>query len=143
MFYADFKHFKDFGKSITGLKYVPAPYGPVPMMYQVLLGSLIEKRKITISEIYFRGVDSKGEDIIAEQCDAAEEPLLSIFSDAELQTMLFVKKYFSSFTSRKMHSGGLVPEFIVVNLYSLRLIVFQDHVEYAFSCIIDHIDICP
>jgi len=102
MFYADFKHFKDFGKSITGLKYVHAPYGPVPMMYQVLLGSLIEKRKITISEIPFGGVDSRGEDIIAEQCDAAEEPLLSVFSDAELQTILWVKNYFLPFTSRKI-----------------------------------------
>lgn len=102
MFYADFKHFKDFGKSITGLKYVHAPYGPVPLMYTVLLGSLIEKRKITVKEIVYGGTDARGDDIIAEQYDAAGSPQLSVFSDSELHTILTVKSHFSSFSSRRI-----------------------------------------
>jgi len=105
MFYADFKHLKDFGKSITGPKYNHAPFGPVPLMYTVLIGSLIEKRKISVKEIPYSGTDARGDDIVAEQYDAAEScPQLSIFSDSELQTILSVKSFFSSFSSRKITS---------------------------------------
>ena len=104
MFYADFKHFRDHGRSITGLKYIHARYGPVPLMYTVLLGSLIEKRKITVQEISYGEADTGGDDIIAEQYDAAEKPQLSVFSDSELHTILSVKSHFSTFSSRKITS---------------------------------------
>ncbi|MGV8119349.1 MAG: Panacea domain-containing protein [Candidatus Xenobiia bacterium LiM19] len=102
MFYADFKHFKDFGKSITGLKYNHAPFGPVPLMYTVLINSLIEKRKISVKEIPYGSTDTRGDDIVAEQYDAPESPQLSVFTDSELQAILSVKSFFSSFSSRKI-----------------------------------------
>lgn len=46
LFYTDFKHYKDYGTSITGTKYAALPYGPVPDQYKVLINTLKEKKII-------------------------------------------------------------------------------------------------
>ena len=43
MFYADFAHFKFFGKSISGCSYAAIPMGPVINNYSFILGLMEEK----------------------------------------------------------------------------------------------------
>jgi len=40
LFYADFTFFRDFGVSISGIKYRAIPYGPVPNMYETIFENL-------------------------------------------------------------------------------------------------------
>lgn len=101
MFYADFKHFKSFSKSITGLQYKRFPYGPVPEAYELLTGALIKRRKIMVQEISC-GSDPDGVEMLGDQYTASIEPNLSVFDDQELETMLSVKKFFAGFGSKKI-----------------------------------------
>ncbi|MDP3431888.1 MAG: DUF4065 domain-containing protein [Bacteroidota bacterium] len=51
LFYADFLHFKNSGRSITGLKYVAIDYGPVPDHYGSLYEMLTEENTVSINGI--------------------------------------------------------------------------------------------
>lgn len=42
LFYTDFAHFRKIGQSITGLRYNAIQYGPVPLNYDILFGSLAD-----------------------------------------------------------------------------------------------------
>ena len=50
LFYCDFKFFKMFGTSITGMAYAHLPYGPCPEKYHTIYGVLIDKDIIKIKE---------------------------------------------------------------------------------------------
>ncbi|MEI7525910.1 MAG: type II toxin-antitoxin system antitoxin SocA domain-containing protein [Mariniphaga sp.] len=43
LFYSDFDHFKSNAQSITGLKYVAIPHGPVPNHYEFLFEALVDE----------------------------------------------------------------------------------------------------
>ncbi len=49
LFYSDFRYFKNFTTSLTGLKYRKLDYGPVPDNYEMLLGSLNNLKFIKLS----------------------------------------------------------------------------------------------
>ena len=49
LFYADFLHFRNSGRSITGLKYVAIDYGPVPDHYGSLYEMLTEENTVSIN----------------------------------------------------------------------------------------------
>ena len=46
LFYADFLHFKHFGISLTGSRYVPMEYGPCPDRYSSMIKLLLDKNII-------------------------------------------------------------------------------------------------
>ena len=48
LFYADFKCYKEYGYSITGLEYASITYGPVPDGYELLLSKLINNNIIDL-----------------------------------------------------------------------------------------------
>ncbi len=93
LFYADFKNYKNTSVSITGLRYVHLPLGPVPDNYEYYFASLVNDRAIRIEEVCF--TDHCGEKLVSER-----KPELSLFSDAELKTLLFVKEHFQNMTSK-------------------------------------------
>lgn len=95
LFYADFKHFKEYSLSITGSRYARITYGPVPDNYQYYVAFLKDSKSISIEEVFFN-------DNAAEKIISTEKPDLSIFSDSELQTLLEVKKYFKNFSAKKI-----------------------------------------
>ena len=73
MFYIDFKHFKKFGKSITGSDYVAMQYGPCPKDFYAILQEMIEDGNIIPIE---------------EHCfKVKKSPDMSGFSDKELETI--------------------------------------------------------
>ena len=97
LFYADFKHFKEYSVSITGVRYIHLQYGPVPDNYEYYLAALIdEEQSINKDE---RPFNDSG---IAEYLLAIRDPDLSIFSTSELKILASVKEYFSDFTATKI-----------------------------------------
>ncbi len=78
MFYLDFLNFKNFGKSITGSRFVPMEYGPCPDQYQILF-SYLEKNGVLIK---------KGKhDFVSNG-----EPDLGLFDDQEMETLKTIAK---------------------------------------------------
>lgn len=51
LFYVDFRMFRDFGVSLTGLRYARLPRGPVPDDYDALFGLLVGEGTIAIEEV--------------------------------------------------------------------------------------------
>lgn len=93
LFYADFKHFKDYTVSITGAQYAHLPYGPAPDRYQFYIGALQdEEHAIRIEEKIFSTY-------AGEYLSALKEANLSIFSTTELKILASVKEHFASFTA--------------------------------------------
>ena len=96
VFYADFKHFKDYTNSITGAKYAHLPFGPAPDNYQIFVAALLDEEKsIAIEEVSFG-------DYTGEYLRAVKEPMLSIFSTTEIKVLATVKEKFTEFTATKI-----------------------------------------
>ncbi len=95
LFYADFKNYKDNSTSITGLRYMHLPLGPVPDNYEYYFATLVHDNAVSIEEVCF-------DDCCGEKLYAARKADLSIFSDGELRTALFVKEYFQVMNSREI-----------------------------------------
>jgi hypothetical protein len=76
MFYADFKHFQQYGVSITGARYVHLEYGPCPDQFQNIYQLFLSK-----------GVLKSGGH---HALKSTEKPDLSVFSDTEKEVLQFV-----------------------------------------------------
>ena len=95
LFYADFKHFKEYAVSITGVRYARLPFGPVPDRYEYYFAALIhEEKAIGVNEIIYPDGHS-GEEFFAEL-----EPNLSVFTDSELKILTTVKVFFQDFNAK-------------------------------------------
>jgi len=96
LFYADFKHFKDYMVSITGVRYAHLPYGPVPDNYAFYLAALTEEEKALI-------VDEKPfGDYVGEVLVALRSPDISVFSPSELKILALVKERFDGKSAREL-----------------------------------------
>ena len=94
LFYADFKHYKDFGRSITGSRYAHLPYGPVPDQYDVWLSTLVaENPTISKEELWFN--DHPTEMILSQ-----ESPDISAFENSELLILAKVKEFFKDYSAK-------------------------------------------
>jgi putative zinc finger/helix-turn-helix YgiT family protein len=96
LFYADFKHFKDYALSITGARYARIPFGPAPDKYAYYFATLLEEGVIRAEEIPF------SEDVVGEKFFAEKEPDLSLFSDSEIKVLATAKEHFKKFTAKKI-----------------------------------------
>jgi putative zinc finger/helix-turn-helix YgiT family protein len=76
LFYADFKHFQTYGKSITGSRYVHLEYGPCPDQYQNLIQLLLDDRILVSAGLC--------------QLKSARKADLTLFDDGERETLLWV-----------------------------------------------------
>jgi len=96
LFYADFKHFKDYTVSITGARYAHIPFGPAPEQYSLYLATVLENGVLGVEEHEF------SEQVIGEEFFSVKESDLSLFSDSELKILSTVKEYFKDFNSKKI-----------------------------------------
>lgn len=116
LFYSDFKYYKDNASSITGLRYVHLPLGPVPDNYEHYYATLQNIEEAIKIEEEFIG------DYVGEILKADKKPDLSIFSDSEIKTLIEVKTFFKSFNASKIkeyshremgyketHDGQIIP----------------------------------
>lgn len=95
LFYADFKHFKEYTVSITGAQYVHLDYGPVPNNYEFFTAELQRANELEVKEVMFDNYS--GYDYVS-----TIEPDLSVFSDSELKIIAEIKEYFKSFSSTQI-----------------------------------------
>lgn len=96
LFYADFRHFKEYTVSITGARYARVPFGPAPDKFAHYFATLADYGQIHIEEVAF------AEDIVGEKFISNKKPDLSLFSDSELKIMLMVKEFFASFNAKQI-----------------------------------------
>lgn len=97
LFYSDFKHFKDYTVSITGVNYVHLPHGPIPDNYEFYYADLFSEKKLTQQEVIIG-------DYVGETYVALAEPDLSIFSDSEIKILSEVKEYFKDYSATKIRN---------------------------------------
>jgi len=98
LWYCDFLHFKETSVSITGTRYVPLPYGPVPDNYELIIANMLHEGLLEKNEIPFdttRGV-------VGEQLTALVKPDESMFSEQEIKVMNFVADTFREYTSTEI-----------------------------------------
>ncbi|MBW2364903.1 MAG: DUF4065 domain-containing protein [Deltaproteobacteria bacterium] len=93
LFYADFKHFKDYAVSITGAKYVHLPHGPVPDKYEHYFAILIHDEKV------IQPVEVDYADFIGEKFITEVDPDTKIFKTSELEILGFVKSFFKNYSA--------------------------------------------
>jgi putative zinc finger/helix-turn-helix YgiT family protein len=96
LFYADFKHFKDYSVSITGARYARVPFGPAPDKFAHYFATLADSDQIHVEEVAFT------EEIVGEKFMADKNPDLSLFSDSELKVMLQVKEFFAGYNAKQI-----------------------------------------
>ena len=123
LFYADFKHFKEYALSITGAEYAHVPFGPAPDNYEMYYASLNSQKAIEfIEQPYPSGY-------VGEIIKATRESDLSLFSPSELRVMASVMDDFASYNAsdiaefshkelgyQKTSDGDLISYKYAVNL---------------------------
>lgn len=98
LFYADFKHFKQYGTSITGLCYAHLPHGPVPEQYDLLFQRLTEiDPSLTIEE-------DLELDCSAELFHCSTSPDTNLFILTELEVLFQVRDYFKQYTAKRIRN---------------------------------------
>ncbi|MCX6227190.1 MAG: DUF4065 domain-containing protein [Bacteroidia bacterium] len=96
LFYTDFKYFKEFTLSITGLQYAHLPFGPVPDNYDMFYAAMASKGLVEFSEV------SCSNGYVGELITAVKAPDLNLFSPSELRIMASVSEYFKKFTAAQI-----------------------------------------
>jgi putative zinc finger/helix-turn-helix YgiT family protein len=93
LFYADFKHFKEYTLSITGLRYVHLPYGPVPDNYSIYYATMSSRGMVEFEEQLY------SDTCVGELIKATKAPDLNVFSPSELRVMASVAEDFQECTA--------------------------------------------
>jgi putative zinc finger/helix-turn-helix YgiT family protein len=88
LFYADFKHFQQYGMSITGARYVHLEYGPCPDQFQNIYQLFLSKNVLITGGHH--------------ALKSPEKPDLSVFSDSEIEILEFVGQVASKDGGRKL-----------------------------------------
>jgi len=101
LFYADFKHYKEYAISITGARYAHVPFGPAPDNYEIYYGALSSQKAIAfMEEIY--PAKRGGEPVVGEIIKAVKKPDLSLFAASELRIMASVQEDFEKYNAREI-----------------------------------------
>lgn len=101
LFYADFKHYKEYALSITGARYAHIPFGPAPDNYEMYYGALSSQKAIEfIEDVY--PPKYGGEPVIGEIIKATKNPDLSLFSTSELRVLASVQEDFKDDNASKI-----------------------------------------
>lgn len=96
LFYADFKHFKEYTVSITGARYARIPFGPAPDNYDYYFATLKRYGELNVEEIEY------GDAVTGEKFVSERKPDFTLFSDTELKIIAEVKIYFKDFTAKRI-----------------------------------------
>ena len=92
IFYADFKHFKEYTVSLTGLRYVHLPFGPVPDGYDFFYAELVREGLLKLDEVFVG-------QYIGENYSANKEADFSCFTDSEIKILSEVKEVFNKYSA--------------------------------------------
>lgn len=95
MFYSDFKHFKDYTVSMTGMRYVHLQFGPVPNAYDFFYAELVREKYLNLDEVFIGNY-------IGENYVANKEVDFSCFTDSEIKVMAEIKEKFKQFSATEI-----------------------------------------
>ncbi len=93
--YSDMKYFKENSTSISGIKYIHLPYGPVPDNYEILLAEL---EKDGIIKILYESKGGYERYTIESSTDYYKD----ILSEEEIECLTKVNERFKDFGSKKI-----------------------------------------
>lgn len=94
LWYSDFLNFKRYTVSISGLRYVHLPLGPVPEDYEILL-SLALKDDVRVEPYIVHNY-------VGEKYTAGSAFDRKLFTPEEIETMSFIVRFFKGFTSKRI-----------------------------------------
>lgn len=97
LFYADFSHFKKYGQSISGTRYIAIDLGPVPNNFDGLFN---EARKNGAIHIVYK--ENSNWEKLGERFQAGEKADFSSLSKAETETLDYVVKRFERATTAEI-----------------------------------------
>jgi putative zinc finger/helix-turn-helix YgiT family protein len=104
LFYSDFKAYKSFENSITGMQYARLPFGPVPDNYEILLGYITNiENSIKIQTKVFSNFEG-------EVLQSFSPPNLTIFNNNERIVLKSVNAQFDRFTSVEISNFSHIEE---------------------------------
>jgi putative zinc finger/helix-turn-helix YgiT family protein len=90
LFYSDFKNYKEYGLSVSGIVYQHLPYGPVPCHHWLMLDALTENEIIELKPF---------DNYEGEYIEPITDLDLSLFSTEELDTLERVTCFFKDFSA--------------------------------------------
>lgn len=98
MFYADFSHFKNYGYSISGIRYKAIQKGPVPVNYGGMYNQLVNEGYVGVEEKDFK--DFVGEQFFTnEKIDLNEA---AVFTETEIDILTKVANRFKNLTTKQI-----------------------------------------
>jgi len=98
LFYTDFLHYRNYGKSIMGLQYRAIPLGTVPSNYDRILANVVEKELVQVEYVPFSN-GNVGENYKPNPLHSFDE---SLFSEQELKTLQNVVENFKDKTTTQI-----------------------------------------
>lgn len=98
LFYSDFLHYKHYGYSISGLKYVAINYGPVPNDYEMLF--MFGRKNEVFKKVYQEINENASGEIIEPMKNAKFNQVL--FEDIEMETLNTILDKFKNITSSQI-----------------------------------------
>ena len=98
LFYADFAHYKYFGRSISGATYEAIQMGPVPAYFQNLFEISKNKETFEIEDIWFETTGTTGEKFYSEMARFNE----NLFLPSELKILNRVIERFENTTTNQI-----------------------------------------
>ena len=98
LFYTDFAHYRNYGKSIMGLQYRAIPLGTVPSNYDRILANVVEKELVQVEYVQFSN-GNVGENYKPNPLHPFDE---SLFSEQELKTLQSVVENFKGKTTKQI-----------------------------------------
>jgi hypothetical protein len=114
LFHSDFLHYKRYGRSITGDRYVKMPYGPVPSAALAIIDSASDKgtdmtsKTRILKSIRIRNI--RLGDKIQSRIEALTEPDLSVFSESELEVLKEITALYKNRTGTRMSKDSHLPD---------------------------------
>jgi DNA-binding transcriptional regulator YiaG len=98
LFYTDFAHYRNHGKSIMGLQYRAIPLGTVPSNYDRILANVVEKELVQVEYVQFNN-GNVAENYKPNPLHPFDE---SLFSEQELKTLKSVVEGFKGKTTNQI-----------------------------------------
>lgn len=96
LYYSDNLHFRDFGKSITGLSYAHLPFGPCPEKFEVLYEMLTQR------DARFVQHEELIQDTICVSYTFEDKPDLALLLKSEYEVLRYVAEHFSKISAAQI-----------------------------------------
>ncbi|MEJ7677719.1 MAG: Panacea domain-containing protein [Segetibacter sp.] len=98
MFYADFSHFKNYGYSISGVRYKAIQKGPVPANYGGIYNQLVNEGYVRVEERDFK--DFVGEQFFSNGNIDLNE--IAVFTETEIDILTKVANRFKNLNTKQI-----------------------------------------